>query len=139
MKLERNSSTQEGDSLIRITSKGDFNNTFRFLNKMSKFQINKILEKYGQMGVSALASATPVDSGKTAESWGYEISIGKEGATIYWTNTNQNKGVYIAVILQYGHGTGTGGYVQGIDYINPAIRPVFDKIAEEAWMEVVNS
>ena len=125
--------------MIRITTKGDFNNTFRFLNKMSKFQINKILEKYGQMGVEALRSATPIDSGKTAESWGYEISVGKEGATIYWTNTNQNKGVYIAVILQYGHGTGTGGYVQGVDYINPAIRPVFDKIAEEAWMEVVNS
>ena len=125
--------------MIRIVTKGDFNNTFRFLNKMSKFQINKILEKYGQMGVEALRSATPIDSGKTAESWGYEISIGKEGATIYWTNTNQNKGVYIAVILQYGHGTGTGGYVQGVDYINPAIRPVFDKIAEEAWMEVVNS
>ena len=139
MKLEKNNSTQEGDSLIRITTKGDFNNTFRFLNKMSKFQINKILEKYGKMGVSALASATPVDSGKTAESWGYEISIGKEGATIYWTNTNQNKGIYIAVILQYGHGTGTGGYVQGIDYINPAIRPVFDKIAEEAWLEVISS
>ena len=139
MKPERNSSTQEGDSLIRIMTKGDFNNTFRFLNKMSKFQINKILEKYGQMGVEALRSATPIDSGKTAESWGYEISVGKEGATIHWTNTNQNKGVYIAVILQYGHGTGTGGYVQGIDYINPAIRPVFDKIAEEAWMEVVNS
>ena len=139
MKPERNSSTQEGDSLIRITTKGDFNNTFRFLNKMSKFQINKILEKYGQMGVEALRSATPIDSGKTAESWGYEISVGKEGATIHWTNTNQNTGVYIAVILQYGHGTGTGGYVQGIDYINPAIRPVFDKIAEEAWMEVVNS
>lgn len=139
MKPERNSSTQEGDSLIRITTKGDFNNTFRFLNKMSKFQINKILEKYGQMGVEALRSATPIDSGKTAESWGYEISVGKEGATIHWTNINQNKGVYIAVILQYGHGTGTGGYVQGIDYINPAIRPVFDKIAEEAWMEVVNS
>ena len=125
--------------MIRITTKGDFNNTFKFLNKMSKFQINKILEKYGQMGVEALRSATPVDSGKTAECWGYEISVKKEGATIYWTNTNQNKGVYIAVILQYGHGTGTGGYVQGIDYINPAIRPVFDKIAEEAWMEVVNS
>ena len=139
MKLEKNSSTQEGDSLIRITTKGDFNNTFRFLNKMSKFQINKILEKYGQMGVEALRSATPIDSGKTAESWGYEISVGKEGATIHWTNTNQNKGVYIAVILQYGHGTGTGGYVQGVDYSNPAIRPVFDKIAEEAWMEVVNS
>lgn len=139
MKPEKNNSTQEGDSLIRITSKGDFNNTFRFLNKMSKFQINKILEKYGKMGVSALASATPMDSGRTAESWGYEISVEKEGATIHWTNSNQNNGVYIAVILQYGHGTGTGGYVQGVDYINPAIRPVFDKIAEEAWMEVVNS
>ena len=125
--------------MIRITSKGDFNNTFRFLKKMSNFKVNKILEKYGAMGVSALAAATPMDSGLTANSWGYEISVGKEGATIYWTNTNQNNGIYIAVILQYGHGTGTGGYVQGRDYINPAIRPVFDKIAEEAWMEVVNS
>ena len=106
---------------------------------MNNFKIEKILEKYAVMGVSALASATPVDSGVTANSWGYEIITTKEGATIHWTNTNQNKGVYIAVILQYGHGTGTGGYVQGVDYIIPAIRPVFDKISEEAWMEVVNS
>lgn len=139
MKLEKKNSEQGDDNLIRITSKGDFNNTFRFLKKMSNFKVNKILEKYGAMGVSALAAATPVDSGLTANSWGYEISVRKEGATIHWTNTNQNNGVYIAVILQYGHGTGTGGYVQGRDYINPAIRPVFDKIAEEAWMEVVNS
>lgn len=139
MKLEKKNSEQGDDNLIRITSKGDFNNTFRFLKKMSNFKVNKILEKYGAMGVSALAAATPVDSGLTANSWGYEISVEKEGATIHWTNTNQNNGVYIAVILQYGHGTGTGGYVQGRDYINPAIRPVFDKIAEEAWMEVVNS
>ena len=139
MKPEKKNSEQGDDNLIRITSKGDFNNTFRFLKKMSNFKINKILEKYGAMGVSALAAATPVDSGLTANSWGYEISVEKEGATIHWTNTNQNNGVYIAVILQYGHGTGTGGYVQGRDYINPAIRPVFDKIAEEAWMEVVNS
>ena len=139
MTLEERNSTQEGDSLIRLTSKGDFSNTFRFLKKMDNFQITKILDKYGKMGVNALANATPLDSGKTAESWGYEISVKKEGATIHWTNTNQNNGVYIAVILQYGHGTGTGGYVQGIDYINPAIRPVFDKIVEEAWMEVVNS
>lgn len=125
--------------MIRITSKGDFNRTFRFLNKMEKFSVEKTLKKYGQMGVDALASATPIDSGVTANSWGYEIVTSKEGATIHWTNTNQNRGVYIAVILQYGHGTGTGGYVQGRDYINPAIRPVFDKIAEEAWMEVVNS
>lgn len=137
--LEERNSTQEGDSLIRLTSKGDFNNTFKFLKKMEKFQVTKILDKYGKMGVNALANATPLDSGKTAESWGYEISVKKEGATIHWTNTNQNNGVYIAVILQYGHGTGTGGYIQGIDYINPAIRPVFDKIVEEAWMEVVNS
>ena len=137
--LEKKNSEQGDDNLIRITSKGDFDNTFRFLKKMSNFKVNKILEKYGAMGVSALAAATPVDSGLTANSWGYEISVGKEGATIHWTNINQNNGVYIAVILQYGHGTGTGGYVQGRDYINPAIRPVFDKIAEEAWMEVVNA
>lgn len=137
--LEERNLTQEGDSLIRLTSKGDFSNTFRFLKKMDNFQITKILDKYGKMGVNALANATPLDSGKTAESWGYEISVKKEGATIHWTNTNQNNGVYIAVILQYGHGTGTGGYVRGVDYINPAIRPVFDKIVEEAWMEVVNS
>ena len=137
--LEKKNSEQGDDNLIRITSKGDFDNAFRFLKKMSSFKVNKILEKYGAMGVSALAAATPVDSGLTANSWGYEISVGKEGATIHWTNTNQNNGVYIAVILQYGHGTGTGGYVQGRDYINPAIRLVFDKIAEEAWMEVVNS
>ena len=91
------------------------------------------------MGVSALAQATPVDSGATASSWGYEIVVSGEDATIYWTNTNQNKGVYIAVILQFGHGTGTGGYVAGRDYINPAMRPIFDKIANEAWMEVVNA
>lgn len=139
MMLEERNLTQEGDSLIRLTSKGDFSNTFRFLKKMDNFQITKILDKYGKMGVNALANATPLDSGKTAESWGYEISVKKEGATIHWTNTNQNNGVYIAVILQYGHGTGTGGYVRGVDYINPAIRPVFDKIVEEAWMEVVNS
>lgn len=139
MKLEENNSTLGGDRVIRITSKGDFNRTFRFLNKMEKFNMEKILKKYGQMGVDALASATPIDSGLTASSWGYEIVSSKERASIHWTNTNQNNGVYIAVILQYGHGTGTGGYVQGRDYINPAIRPVFDKIAEEAWMEVVNS
>ncbi len=137
--LEKKNSEQEGDILIRISSKGDFNNTFRFLKKMSKFKVDNILEKYAKMGVTALSNATPVDSGMTANSWSYEIVHSSEGATIHWTNTHQNNGVYIAVILQYGHGTGTGGYVQGRDYINPAIRPVFDKIAEEAWMEVVNS
>lgn len=125
--------------LIRFTSKGDFNRTFKFLKKMDSFKVAQILEKYAGMGVEALAQATPVDSGDTASSWGYEIVTSGEDATIYWTNTNQNDGVYIAVILQFGHGTGTGGYVAGRDYINPAMRPIFDKIANEAWMEVVNA
>lgn len=106
---------------------------------MENFEVAQILEKYASMGVSALAEATPVDSGATASAWGYEIVTSGEDVTIYWTNTNQNEGVYIAVILQFGHGTGTGGYVAGRDYINPAIRPVFDRIANEAWMEVVNA
>lgn len=106
---------------------------------MQNFKVEQILRKYADLGVAALAAATPMDTGKTASCWGYEIVTSGEDATIYWTNTNENKGVNIAVILQFGHGTGTGGYVQGRDYINPAIRPVFDKIAEEAWMEVVNA
>lgn len=125
--------------LFKLTSKGDFTRTFKFLNRMQNFKIESILERYAQEGVSALASATPVDSGTTANSWGYEIEYSGESATIYWTNTNANKGVVIAVILQYGHGTGTGGYVQGRDYINPAMRPVFDQIADAAWREVVNA
>lgn len=125
--------------MFKLICTGDFSNTFRFLEKMKNFKVRHILEKYASVGVSALSSATPVDSGATAASWGYEIVSSGESHTIYWTNTNSNKGVVIAVILQYGHGTGTGGYVQGRDYINPAMRPVFDKIAEEAWREVVNA
>lgn len=96
------------------------------------------LEKYAREGVTALASATPVDSGETAASWDYEIQKGNGKVSIYWTNSNINDGVPIAVILQYGHGTNGGGYVQGRDYINPAIRPIFDKIAENAWKEVTS-
>lgn len=125
--------------MIKISSSGDFSKTFKFLNFMSNWKIDKILQKYGQQGVAALAAATPVESGTTANSWSYEIKSSGQSATIYWSNSNVNKGVNIAVILQFGHGTGTGGYVQGRDYINPAMRPVFDKIAEEAWMEVVKA
>jgi hypothetical protein len=125
--------------MIRITSTGDFSRTFKFLEKMKNRNIRQLLEKYANQGVSALSSATPVDSGLTANSWTYSIEVSGESAKIYWSNTNTNKGVNIALILQYGHGTGTGGYVQGRDYINPAMRPVFDKLAEEAWMEVVNA
>lgn len=125
--------------MIKITSKGDFSKTFKFLNKMQNFKVEQILQKYGSKGVTALSSATPVDSGLTANSWTYVVEVRGESATIHWMNTNVNKGVNIAVILQYGHGTGTGGYVQGRDYINPAMRPIFDQIAEEAWKEVVNA
>lgn len=125
--------------MISFSSQGDFSKTFKFLEAMQKFKIEKILSKYAQAGVAALSSATPVDTGRTASAWSYTLEVSGESATIYWTNSNENKGVNIAVILQYGHGTGTGGYVQGRDYINPAMQPIFDKIAEEAWSEVVNA
>lgn len=125
--------------MIKITSKGDFSRTLKFLEKMKKFKIENILIKYGERGVAALASATPVDSGTTASSWNYKIVSTGESATINFTNSNVNKGVNIAIILFYGHGTGTGGFVEGRDYINPAIQPIFDQIVEEAWSEVVNA
>ena len=98
-----------------------------------------MLDKYGKLGVDALKSATPTETGKTAESWSYEIKNNGSSAVISFLNTNINKGVNIAIILQYGHGTGTGGYVEGRDYINPAIQPVFDALANEAWKEVIGS
>lgn len=125
--------------MITLSSSGNFDRTFRFLKKMQNLKIQNILEKYAQQGVQALSQATPLDTGRTASSWSYEIEVGNETATIHWMNSNVNKGVNIAVILQFGHGTGTGGYVQGRDYINPAMRPIFDRIAEEVWREVVNA
>lgn len=125
--------------MIKLSSSGDFSKTFNFLNFMDKWKVEDILQRYAKEGVSALMAATPVDSGETAHSWSYEIKTNGKSSTIYWSNSNVNNGVNIAVILQYGHGTGTGGYVQGRDYINPAIRPIFDKIAEEAWKEVVKA
>lgn len=106
---------------------------------MEDFEIMPILHRYAQMGVNALSAATPKQDGSTAASWGYEIVDEGGRVVIYWTNTDQNKGVYIAVILQFGHGTGTGGYVAPTDYINPAMRPIFDQIAEAAWREVTRS
>lgn len=115
---------------------GDFEKTYDFLKRMTRGDAFKVLEKYGKLGVDALASATPIDSGDTASSWTYEVEQTGSTYSINWLNTNVNGGVNIAIILQTGHGTGTGGYVQGRDYINPAIRPVFDKIANEVWREV---
>lgn len=124
--------------MITIRHKGDFSSTKKMLESMkrSPASITKALERCGKMGVAALASATPIDGGLTAGSWYYEIESNSETSTITFFNSNVNKGVNIAVILQYGHGTRNGGWVEGRDYINPSIQPVFDSIAEEAWREV---
>lgn len=125
--------------MVIVKQKGDFSKTEKFLNIISKKLYYRNLQKYAEQGVAALASATPIDSGTTANSWDYEIRQTKNSVSIYWTNSNVNKGVPIAVIIQYGHGTRNGGYVQGRDYINPAMRPIFDKIAENVWKEVTSS
>ena len=122
--------------MFHLTSRQEGSNTEEFLRRAKDLKIESILNKYGAKGVQALASATPIDSGRTASSWGYEIERSGNGWSIHWTNDNINQNVNIAVILQYGHGTGTGGYVAGRDYINSAIAPVFQEIADEAWKEV---
>ena len=125
---------------IKVGNKGDFKKTFKFLRAMKEKRFLKNLDKYGQMGVDALAAATPKRTGLTAESWTYDITDNGEQLIISWNNTNVQKGYYnVALMIQYGHGTGTGGWVEGIDYINPALKPVFDKIADAVWMEVKNS
>lgn len=125
--------------MISFESSGSFRNTERFFSRMKRGEILRELDRYGQMGVDALASATPLDSGETASSWGYEIQRSGKSFSISWTNTHTNGSVNVAIILQYGHGTGTGGYVPGRDYINPAIRPVFDKIADGVWKAVTSA
>ena len=124
---------------VKFEVSGGFTKTERFLNRMKRHEYLNVLDEFGRDGVQALRNATPVDSGATAEAWDYEIKRTRNYTEIVWTNSNINDGVSIAVILQYGHGTGTGGYVQGRDYINPAIRPVFDKIAEKAWKVVTSA
>lgn len=122
--------------MISFKHSGDFRNTERFLKKMTDFEFSRILEKYAFEGLISLMSATPVDSALTANSWGYQIVISRDKAAIYWTNSNVVDGVPIVILLQYGHGTRGGAYVQGRDFINPAIKPVFDKIVSEIWKEV---
>lgn len=125
--------------MIRFTHKGDFSKTTRFLDKMKKPIKISTLDRYGREGVNALSAATPVDTGLTASSWRYEIEQKPGSVSISFHNSNVQNGVPIAVILQYGHGTRNGGWVQGRDYINPAVRPIFDKITNEAWKEVTKS
>lgn len=122
--------------MITITQRGDWKKTRQYLNRLSRVELTAVLNKYGSIGVQALSNATPKDSGATAEAWYYEIIERKGYSSIRWHNSNIVDGRPIAILLQYGHGTGTGGYVQGRDYIMPAIRPIFDQIAADAWKEV---
>lgn len=125
--------------MITITMQGNFKKTDRFFERIKEALKMGTFDKYGRMGVEALASATPKDTGKTSESWTYEIEHYKDAVSIVWANTNKNDGVNIAILLQYGHGLKNGGYVAGRDYINPALRPVFDDIANDMWEEVTKA
>ena len=123
--------------MIEFVHKGNFGSTEKFLFKLYSKKFFKVLDYYAQKGVKALSSVTPTDTGKTASSWGYRIASTKDYVSIIWTNSNLSEsGTPIAVLLQYGHATGTGGYVQGRDYINPAIQPIFDEIEKSVWAEI---
>lgn len=122
--------------MITFRQKGDFSTLSKYFDRVKGVFNVGILNKYGEEGVEALRSATPKDTGLTADSWTYKVSHSKDSISISFDNTNFQNGVPIAIILQYGHATRFGGYVQGIDYINPALRPIFERIAEEAWEEV---
>lgn len=122
--------------MISFKESGDFKNLEKLLSFSKRANIEAILNKYGQIGVEALSAATPSRSGKTTSSWNYKVTRSKGNLQIDWYNTNTNKGENIAILIQYGHGTGTGGYVHGIDYVNPAMKPIFDQLSRDLWMEV---
>ena len=122
--------------MLSITYKGDFTNSTGFLNRIKKMRVRSMLEDCGREGVAALQEATPKDTGLTAASWSYEIEETRDGFTLRWNNSNVNNGVNIALILQRGHGKRNGGYVAGINYINPALAPIFEKIKQKALEEV---
>ncbi len=125
--------------MISVHSTGSFKNTLSFLKKMSRLDILGIMDSCGQEGVNALSRATPIDSGLAAQSWGFEVFSSGGFYRITWTNSDNEDGFPVAIMLQYGYGTGTGGYVHGQDYINPAVRPVFDKIANQVWKAVTSA
>lgn len=121
---------------IKITQKGEFEKITKYLTELDSRKVIRVLDKYGHLGVEALRSTTPVDTGLTAASWYYDISVEGTRVTLAFHNSNVHRGINIAIILQYGHGTGTGGWVEGRDYINPALQPLFSELADEAWKEV---
>lgn len=122
---------------ISFKHKGDFSKLDKYLNEVRKaVRKDTIFDKYGRAGVAALSSATPIETGLAAQSWYYEVEQSSSSVRIVFSNSDVENGFPVAIMLQYGHGTGTGGWVEGRDYINPAIQPIFDKIAEDAWKEV---
>ncbi len=125
--------------MFSLGQRGSFDNLESFLKSMQNLDVSRILRQYAQEGVSALASATPMDSGLAASSWSYEIEHTSSSVIIAWTNDNIENGHHVVVMIQYGHGTGTGGYVAGRDFINPAIRPIFDRIADGIWKVVTSA
>lgn len=124
--------------MIQFSQKGDFSKVLKYLNGLKSRKYRDILERYAKEGVEALRSNTPVDSGITADSWDYEIKMTKKGFSINWTNSNVVDGVPIVILLQYGHATRSGSFVEGRDFINPAMKPIFDEIVESLWKEVEN-
>jgi len=122
--------------MIKFTHRGSFKNIEKFLDRSRKLNFLNTLNKYGKEGVNVLSAATPKDTGLTSSSWDYIIENRRTGYALSWKNNNINEGVVIAIILQYGHGTGSGYFVEGVDYINPVMRPLFDRLVEELWKEV---
>ena len=123
-------------ALVVMKQSGSLKNFEGFLYKNRKRRLYQLLNEYGKQGVELLRDATPVDTGKTATGWGYEIEVSSQGVSLYWVNNNVNEGVPIAILIQYGHATRSGSYVQGVDYINPALRPLFESMATKLWKEV---
>lgn len=123
-------------NVIKVKQKGDFKKSERFFRWVVRREYEKFFKQVGELGVKALQDATPKDTGKTAASWTYEIENNSQGMSIVWSNFNTNKGVNIAILIQFGHGTGTGAYIQGVDYINPALKPVFEAFAKDIEVEV---
>ena len=122
---------------ITFKQTGDFSKVTKYLNSIKGRNYRSTLEKYAEEGVQALRDNTPIDTGITSESWAYEIVTTAKGFSIIWTNSNvTDSGVPIVILLQYGHGTRSGSFVQGIDFINPTMKPIFDKIVESLWKEV---
>lgn len=125
--------------MISITGSGSFDKTVAWLKKMQRLDIGAIAQAGAQRGVRALSAATPRDSSRAANSWSSEVKKTKNSTTITWTNSDVENGFPVVIMLQYGHGTGTGGYIQGFDFINPAIRPIFEEIANDVWKAVTST